>query len=126
MAFSPDGATIAAGRLDSTIQLWSVGDGRLLTTFGAEHARVYDITFSPDGQFLASGGGPPEGEDMFFVWPWDRDDDTRIRIWRVADQRPVLVLKSNKKGVTSVAFSPDGSLLASADRGGAIRLWRVR
>ena len=39
--------------------------------------------------------------------------------------RELWILKGHKNQVSKVAFSPDGSLLASCDRGGVIRLWTV-
>ncbi len=114
------------GRLDTTIQLWSVENGRLSTTFGAPRARVRSLAFSSDGTILASGGGPYVDltEEGFF--PWQRKDDTAIYLWRVADQQPVLALQGHRRVINSVAFSPDGRLLASGDERGAIRLWSVK
>jgi WD40 repeat protein len=43
----------------------------------------------------------------------------------VSNQKPIAVLDRHRAGVTSVKFSPDGSVLATADLRGTIILWRT-
>jgi len=64
--------------------------------------RAAALTFSPDGKLLAAGGG-----------------DCKIRIWHTGTGKVLRTLNcpsafSRRFGVTSVAFSPDGNLLAAA------------
>ena len=52
--FSPDMRYIAtAGRL--TVQLWRTSDASRVTVFSEHSERVSHVTFSPNGEFLASG-----------------------------------------------------------------------
>jgi WD40 repeat protein len=44
----------------------------------------------------------------------------------VSRQKPLIVLERHHAGVTSVKFSPDGNLLATADLDGRVILWRTR
>ncbi|MBD2071882.1 CHAT domain-containing protein [Leptolyngbya sp. FACHB-671] len=67
---------------------------------------VIDITFSPDGQLLASAS-----------------DDKTIRLWR-RDGTWLKTLEGHSSNVRSVGFSPDGQLLASASDDKTIRLWQ--
>ncbi|KAL3937859.1 MAG: hypothetical protein SGBAC_007109 [Bacillariaceae sp.] len=71
---------------------------------------VYSVTFSPDGQRLASGGS-----------------DRMIRIWNPHDhQDDILVLRGHSLVVVSLSFSPmNSNLLASGSLDGTLRLWDV-
>ena len=64
------------------------------------------MTFSPDGQLLASGS-----------------TDQTVRIWDPTTGALIQTLEGHSSWVDSVAFSPDGHLLASSSVDGTARLW---
>jgi WD40 repeat protein len=49
--------------------------------------------------------------------------DNRIRFWNVAANRPEGTLGGPLNTVLSIAFSPDGRMLASGDGDGVVKLW---
>jgi hypothetical protein len=74
-------------------------------TFTADEAGACSLAFSPDGRRLACGGGNPLRSS----------DPARVTVWDAATGRLLLTMKGNHSGpVTAVAFSPDGTRLASA------------
>ena len=120
VAFSPDGSLLASLDNDS-ILLRRVSDGgvqmRLSRQFMGE---VNSVAFSHDGALLASGSS-----------------NNYVRLWRLSDgglmwelrKRPE-VLEMDSSGISieqilSVAFSPNGALMASGSNDGTIRLLQV-
>ena len=112
VAFSPDGKTLVSGG-QGTIRLWDVAAGEIRHTL--TDATPYDansVAFSPDGKTLASVKY--------------RDS---IRLWDVVTGEIRHTL-TDTDSVARLAFSPDGTILASGGRYSwddkTIRLWDVR
>ena len=66
------------------------------------------MAFSPDGQWLASGG-----------------EDGEVKLWKTASGREVKAFVGHRNSVTSLAFHPDGRLLAAGSLGQSIVIWRL-
>src|SRR5579883_1950949 len=109
LAFSPDSKTLAAaggtfGR-GNCLLLWETATGRLWRSLVPRHT-LHGVVFSPDGRMLAASGRRSQlaGDSL---------EDREITVWEVASGRQRLTLKADE-GVTDLAFSPDGRLLAGA------------
>jgi len=99
LAFSPDGSLLASTADDRTLRLWSVLDGALLRTIslGSGNRQLSAVAFHPDGQHVAAD-----------------HDRSNLVLWNVADGTPVWETLGNAAEIESIAFSPDGSLVAVA------------
>jgi WD40 repeat protein len=101
LVFSPDGLTLYSSGTDGSIRAWTVADGTLAShfTYGNQANR---IALSPDGSLLVS------------IYCTKSDTDGCVKggvvIWTAPDGK---MLKSFDDIATSVAFSPDGGLLAT-------------
>ena len=115
--FSSDGQRLAGWTEDGTIELWDVSrGGQQVATISAHetgvHGAVSMVSFSPDGQLLASGGA----------------SDTLVKLWDVSrggQQVATFPLHDSQGLVVGLAFSPDGRLLASYGQFGPVILWDV-
>ncbi len=69
-------------------------------------AYVYSVSFSPDGQTIASGSL-----------------DNTIKLWK-RDGTLITTLNGHNESVLSVSFSPDGQTIASGSADKTIKLWK--
>ena len=118
VAFSPCGHKIACGMLNQ-IRLWDINSCRTLLTLPHTHPSCYPraLAFSPCGQYFASG-----------AW-WHRGVETEkvpIRLWEVATGENIATFWGHPTDVQDLAFSPDGTLLASGSFDGTILLWDLK
>ena len=115
VAFSPCGHKIACS-LGNKIRLWDVDSCRTVWTLPHD-PNLRALAFSPCGKYLASG-----------VW-WNRSVETEkvpIRLWEVATGENIATFWGHPTDIQDIAFSPDGTLLASGSFDSTILLWDVK
>ncbi len=120
IATNPAGDLISAGDSSSNVLLWDSSTGfRTGVTQYPEPIKiplkseksnsgpilVWTVTFSPDGRWLAAGGG-----------------DGKIRIWDVETKKLLQTFSGSSKAVTSLSFHPSGELIASGSLDGIVTI----
>ena len=116
--FSSDGQQIVSGSEDNTVRLWDVSTGMTVKTFVGHEKRVWSVAIHPDGEQIASGS-------------WDGT----VRLWKNipgieaidGEDTSNVPLVAYDRAVLSVAFSPDGRLLAiglaNSENDNSVKLW---
>ena len=115
IVFSPRRDVIVGG-MSREIRLWDAAthEVRLAILLPNGCTRPYALAFTPCGRYLASGS-----------W-WDGTEKVSIRLWDVTNGENVATLWSHSTDVEYLAFSPDGTLLASGSFDGTILLWDLK
>jgi WD40 repeat protein len=110
ISFSKDGQWLAYSDGNRTIHVWDVAKEKMIYDLTGHTDGVWSLSFSPNGQILASGGGAA---------------DKTIKLWDLATGEEIKTLTGHKLGVNKVSFSANGNLLASASNDGTIKLWDI-
>ena len=109
VAFSSNGTLASGSWEDGTVKLWDLTTGKAATIGGFTDG-VQSVAFSPNATTLASGSA---------------NYDYTINLWEVATGLNTASFDGHKGLVKSLAFSPDGTILASASSDMAVKLWDV-
>jgi WD40 repeat protein len=115
VAFSPDGTLVAAVYEDGKMRLWNVLTRQQQAVFQSESDVLWGLAFSPDGSLLAFSGGSTDVAGAAYLWDV-----------KTAQELAVLNATSRRVTTYTVAFSPDGRLLAAGNSDGTIQLWDVK
>lgn len=146
VAFSSDGTYVASSSQDKKIKLWDVGNGQEVHTFQMTSVDMPDISFSPDGNLLASPEAIWDVESKQEIHTLERGSqipasiafspdgsilavalfDQPIKLWDVVSGQVVQMIGEQVEDrIIRIEFSPDGALLAAGVKGGIIRLWDI-
>jgi WD40 repeat protein len=99
IAISPDGATLAAVGRNSEILRWELATGaRMEPLRGHTNDYIATVEFSPDGQYLLSGSGDPEGTVIL----WDALTGAELRR-----------IQAPRDFISDAVFSPDSRFIAA-------------
>ena len=111
LAWSPDSTQIASASYDKTIQIWDRKDGQMQTFYRGHNEAVRDVAtvvWSPLGNQLAS-----------------TSDNGLVQVWQIDPLQTKINYTEHKNSVQALAWSPDGTLIASASQS-RIHIWNPR
>jgi len=150
VAYSPNGTLLVSGSKSGKIRVWSCVERRLLKELDGHKEQISLLHFRADGTRMLSldatgkviwwnvstWQAEPVGELPFksneYCWPVDVSPDGRLLVfgtvrgdvcWLNAETGELLATKGGDQLTGQVAFSGDGSHLASASIYGTVTLW---
>jgi WD40 repeat protein len=128
IAFSPDGNCLALGDSNGEISLRRVTDGELLLSWRGHEGVMCGMAFSPNGQLLATAS-------RHIVKLWQIGDIAAVLSHSVdsltaqSSQHASQLLETwidHMGWIRQLAFSPDGSLLATVgNEDQTLRIWEI-
>ena len=158
LAFSPDGKLLAAGTginlssPDQKVRIWNVDTGELIAKSEKLHTIIWDIAFTPDGDWIAialdnasiqlrsaedlsivdrfeqpgavnSVSISPDGKRLAAGVADADGDGGVVYIWDIESHELLLEFWAHPYSVPSMDFSPDGSLLATGAVDRSVKVW---
>lgn len=111
MAFSPDGAWLAASG-GTALTVWDASTGRNLWTFSDSTQYIYAVAYSPDGTRLAAVTDPVSSGGA-----------GGVDILEAATGRKLAALSGHTEAVDDVVFNRDGTRLATSSYDGTAKIW---
>ena len=109
VAFTPDGQTLAAACNAGLVRLWDPKTGGAQGTIRFDATLFMTLAIAPDGKTLAVGTAAGAG----------------LCIADIATRKIVAHFPAHEMEIRSIAFSPDGTLLATASNDHQAKLWDV-
>ena len=148
-AFSPNSQAIVTGNLDKTIRFWDTSANPIGQILKGHNGEVFYVTFNSDGKFILSKDfsearlwdaighlklsfltGLNIGMNVIAFSPDNKTIVTSyfdsIQLWDAQGKaigKPFRKSIGNEGNDVSLAFSPNGEIIASSNTIGTIRLW---
>ncbi|CAE7587645.1 HET-E1 [Symbiodinium sp. CCMP2456] len=141
---------VATASIDHTARLWSIDTGDCLMTFSGHADQVMCVSFSPDGELLATAStdktaklwlqtgqcivtcvghsGPvytaffsPDGCNLL-----TSSHDRTVKIWDTTSGLLTATLSKFERSIHSAVYSPDGQLIATAIDDPEVSIWSAK
>jgi WD40 repeat protein/serine/threonine protein kinase len=126
IAYSADGKHLAAAYDDGAVKLWDVITDQEIMKIKVHTGPINVVAFSPDGKRLitAAGNRPyPRSRLLAAARPRSGVEGETVKVWDAVTGQAILAYPRHKDAVFAVAWSPDGTRVASGGRDGIVKVW---
>jgi WD40 repeat protein len=107
LAYSPDGAVLAAGGGHDALRLWNARTGQVRLQLNDPWVQA--LAFVPSGKMLVTAGALKS-----------------VHLWNCDDGKEIARLDSHTAAVKALCLSSDGEIMATGDALGKVHLWELR
>ena len=152
VAFFPDSNRLVSGGGDRLVRIWDVTAKKAIKELTGHDLPVLGVAVSIDSKLIASGGADGkaigwDAENGKQLWTWTGKSkavcavsiragnkhvalgtaDGSLVVLDISEGSPKELASpsAHTAGVAAVAYSPDGSKLATAGGDGALRIWTI-
>jgi eukaryotic-like serine/threonine-protein kinase len=124
VSWSHDGKYIASatgnteGSGEHLVHIWDVTSGKPVYTYRGHKNEIATVAWSPKEKRIASAGGSG-------IYPSPKGSDTTVQVWDALTGANLKTYSGHSEIVWSVAWSNEGSRIASASRDRTVQVWRA-
>ncbi|KIJ13500.1 hypothetical protein PAXINDRAFT_80921 [Paxillus involutus ATCC 200175] len=110
LSLSPDGTKLVSASFDKTVRFWDAQSGDPIGQPLQHDNALHAVTFSPSGEFVASGG-----------------NDTKVSIWRSVNltAKPLMTMPGHEQAIQKIAYLPGGERIVTCSWDKTVRIWDV-
>ncbi len=111
---------VASGGEDKLLKVWDFATRKCLCTLKGHTQPIRKVAFSPDGKRLVSVSAAGANNGNIFLFPGISGEAI---LWNLETSDKDIALQDAGNVGWSVAFSPDGKLIAGGSHDGTVLLW---